>query len=872
MHDELRAAVITYTSNPAYRPLKPRVIAEKLGLGEEAAAQLRKTIKKMVRAGELDYGPNHLVLPIDEEHPSREGIEAVESHDPPPPPGDGRTIIGGDEPPQRRRKAKQESGDAPAGAADETDKADKAEPKTDKIERPAARSQPVKRGKHVVGVFRRVSSGDGFLRPEGTAASAGKDDDIYVNQRNAGDAASGDKVRISIGGSGYRGKPEGKIVDVVERATNQFVGKYFEQDGQGLVEIDGKVFGAPIYVGDPGAKGAKDDDKVVVEMVRFPSHSHEGEGVISKILGEHGEPGVDTMSIKYEFGLPGDFPEDVLDDSRHQATLFAKVDEHNTIEEGRHDLTAETVVTIDPVTARDFDDAISLERIERGHWLLGVHIADVSHFVQPKSALDSEAYDRATSVYLPDEVIPMLPEIISNNLASLQPDKVRYAMTAKIEFTPDGAPVACDVVKSAIKSCRRFAYEEVDEYLAEKGLNGEKKPGEVVQTLTPAVDELLGRMFELAMILRRRRFERGALELNMPEIVIDLDDDGRVTGAHRAENTESHQIIEEFMLAANEAVARRLSDAGMIFLRRTHGNPDERKMKALTEFVRGLGLPADNLQDRFELQELLDRVKDDPRGPAVNFAVLRSMQKAVYSPEEVGHFALASEEYCHFTSPIRRYPDLTVHRLLDELNRFESGEGKKPVQDLATVFTQGDHCSDREHRAAQAERELKKVKLLNYLADKIGMEMEGVITGVERFGLFIAGKELPAEGFVHITALGDDYFEYDRASHSITGRRAGSTFRLGDTVRVAVAKVDPDDRELDFRLLGKIGKSPRGGSGGKKKGGKPHRGKGKGSKPSGAKPSGAKGSGAKGPGPKKSGAKKGTNPPPPKKKKGRKKR
>ncbi|MEM6655333.1 MAG: RNB domain-containing ribonuclease [Planctomycetota bacterium] len=319
-----------------------------------------------------------------------------------------------------------------------------------------------------------------------------------------------------------------------------------------------------------------------------------------------------------------------------------------------------------------------------------------------------------------------------------------------------------------------------------------------VAELAPEVDQLLADMFTLAMTLRRRRFERGALELHMPEMRIDLNQEGRVTGAHLEENTESHQIIEEFMLAANEAVARHLAREGLIFLRRVHAPPDPRKSRALTDFVRDLGFKADNLQDRFELQALLDKAKHDPRSHAVNFAALRSMQKAVYSPEDEGHFALASDCYCHFTSPIRRYPDLIVHRLIDDLNN-----GRKPNQEMATYLGWGDHCSEREQRAAQAERELNKVKLLNFLADKIGMEMNGVITGVEKFGLFVCGDEIPAEGMVHITALGDDYYKYDRATHSINGFRSGNTFRLGDPVRVSVAAVDVDARELDFRLLGK---------------------------------------------------------------------
>jgi len=381
-----------------------------------------------------------------------------------------------------------------------------------------------------------------------------------------------------------------------------------------------------------------------------------------------------------------------------------------------------------------------------------------------------------------------LPEIISNNLASLQPDKVRYAMTCMMEMTAEGVVVATDVFKSAIKSRRRFTYEEVDEYLANRATWKKK--------LTPEVHALLGRMHELAMLLRQRRFRHGALELSMPELKIDLDQEGRVTGAHLEKNTESHQMIEEFMLSANVAVADKLENAGLLFLRRIHGNPDPRKMRALTEFVRELGFEVENLENRFELQKLLDAVRGDSREHAINYATLRSMQRATYSPEEDGHYALAFDTYCHFTSPIRRYPDLTVHRLIETLNR-----GKKPEQRMDDLLLTGDHCSEREQRATEAERELNKVKLLNYLADKIGMELDGVITGVENFGMFITGVTIPAEGFVHISALTDDYYRYDRAGHVIAGFRSGNSYRLGDAVRVAVAAVDVDTRELDFRLL-----------------------------------------------------------------------
>ena len=628
------------------------------------------------------------------------------------------------------------------------------------------------------------------MRPSGVTGDVDhRKTDIYIPADRAQDAASGDTVlvRLSKHRDVRRTNPLGEIVEIIERQTHQFVGTYFETAGNAYVQVDGTVFARPILLGDPGAKNAQPDDKVVFEMVRFPTQFQDGEGVITEVLGPRGEPGVDTLSIIREYNLPDDFPDDALDEARAQAHAFDE-----SIKD-RLDLTAETIITIDPVDARDFDDAISLMRLENGHWRLGVHIADVSHFVPQATALDREAHTRATSVYLPDRVLPMLPEIISNNLASLQPHKVRYAKSVFLEFTAEGLFVGAEAHNAAIKSARRFTYEEVDDYLADREAWRNK--------LQPQVHRLLADMHELAMTLRARRFRRGALELEMKELKVDLDKNGQVTGAHVVENTESHQVIEEFMLAANEAVAEIIQKAGYHFLRRVHASPDPRKLHTLTEFVKELGFQTDSLESRFELQRLLKVVQGRPEQHAVNYAVLRSLQRAVYSPEEEGHYALASDTYCHFTSPIRRYPDLTVHRLLNSIL-----SGKKAVNDLPSLVVLGEHCSDRERRAEAAERELTKLKLLYYLEDRIGQEMDAIVTGVEEFGLFVQGVQLPAEGLVHVTTLADDYYHFDRRSHSLTGRRGGNAFRLGDRVRVEVARVDIERRELDFRIIERKGR------------------------------------------------------------------
>jgi ribonuclease R len=648
-------------------------------------------------------------------------------------------------------------------------------------------------GQHgtVTGTFRKTSGGFGFVRPHPLDGKVGPD--VHIPESGVGDASSGDTVLVRIRRPSRRPErgPSGEIVSVIERVTSSFVGTYFERDGNGYVRVDGTVFSHSIYVGDPGAKGAKPDDKVVFDMIRFPSADDRGEGVITEILGPRGKPGVDTLSIIRALGLPDEFPPDALEEARHLAAGF-----HENNLEGREDFTDWLTITIDPVDARDFDDAVSLTVDPKSkHWQLGVHIADVSRFAPHGGALDREARRRGTSVYLPQRVIPMFPEIISNGLASLQQGKVRFVKSALIDFTPTCQVADVRFANAAIKVRKRFAYEQVSEIL-EKDPGG--PPPDGFHGASEEILLLLRRVRDLALILKKRRQKRGALELMMPEVVLEYNDEGKVSGAHFSKHDISHQMIEECMLAANEAVADALDRKDVAFLRRIHPAPEPTKLKAFADFIHSLGYKIKRETDRFALQRVLNQSANRPEVHAVHYALLRSLKQAAYSPEKDDHYALASENYCHFTSPIRRYPDLTVHRLLDRVIKHG-----KVGSDFEELLILGGHCSKMERRAEVAERELVKHKLLVYMNERLGTEMETIITGVADYGFYSQAETIPVEGLVHVSTLGDDYYRYDEASHSLIGQRTKRRYRLGDKVHVKVIRADLQRRQLDFRVVAK---------------------------------------------------------------------
>jgi ribonuclease R len=715
---DLTETILQYVRRPNYQPVKVKALARRLGIAAEDYAEFRRTVKNLIRQGQLSWGRNHVVRPAD---------------------------------------------------------------------------QQASEGSTVVGIFHKTAGGFGFVRPHGVGKYSPRE--IFVPAHAVGDAATGDEVlvRLTRRPTGSDRGPVGRIVRVVERASHHFVGTYVERGGEGFVIVDGTQFNEPIWVGDAGAKDVRPQDKVVVEIVRFPSPGLPGEGVITEVLGPRGAPGVDTLSVIRAFNLPVAFSAEALAEARQQAERFREDDL-----QGREDFTSWLTITIDPEDARDFDDAVSLSYdSHRRHWHLGVHIADVSHFVPPGSALDREARERGNSVYLPQRVLPMLPEVLSNHLASLQQGRVRYVKSVLMEFTQHGQRVHTRFTEAAIRVARRFTYTQVQQILDAAGDQHQLAKLQQSLQLSPQLLDLLFRMRDFAMILRERRKKRGALELYIPEVELEYDAEGRVCGAHYVPHDISHQIIEEFMLAANEAVAEHLQSLGVPFLRRIHAPPTPHKLREFAEFARELGYDIDPryATDRFQLQRVLEQSRHRPEVHAVHYALLRSLKQAEYSPVEEGHYALASEHYCHFTSPIRRYPDLTVHRLLSRW--LHTGKVSADEQELLAL---GAHCSFTERRADEAERQLIRMKLLAYLSERVGMELEAVITGVESFGFFAQSPLLPVDGLVHVSSLTDDYYYHDETTHSLIGRRTKRRFRLGDRVRVKVVHVDQYRHELDFRV------------------------------------------------------------------------
>jgi len=653
------------------------------------------------------------------------------------------------------------------------------------------RKRPRKKGDRTLqGRFSLSQRGFGFVEPDEADGPTGEED-LFIPPGQTLDAVTGDTVLAEVEGKGDRGY-FGRILEVTERGGERFVGTVLETPEGLTVRPDGGVLLQDFAVPDATSAGARPKDKVVFEPIRYGLKGEAGQAVITEVLGHRGDPGVDTLAVIRQFDLPDEFSDAALEEARRAA---GRIDEEAL--RGRRDLSAETVITIDPEDARDFDDAISLTSHGDGSVTLGVHIADVAHFVPVGSHLDAEAYERGTSVYLPTTVLPMLPETLSNGACSLQEGRTRLAKSVFITFDSDGEPGRVDLANSHIRSTKRLTYRQAQAVIDGKT---DGMPRQVVDLLV-AMDRLARRLLE-----RRRRL--GYLELDLPEVDLEFNDDGRVVDAHPEDTSFSHRIIEMFMIEANEAVARELERAGIACIRRVHPEPDDEAAEELQHFATSVGHRLSDPTDRRELQKLLGRVRGKPEAYGVHLAVLRSLKKAEYRVEPLGHFALGSEAYCHFTSPIRRYPDLTVHRAFDALvrsrgaskGRRRRGDRKPATPKLADgpLDETAAHCSRTERRAEAAERELTKIKLLEYLQGRVGDTFTGVITGVQAFGVFVEDPDLLVDGLVHISSLSDDFYAFDRKKWRLVGRRTGRVLRVGTELVVRIAAVDIPKRQLDL--------------------------------------------------------------------------
>ena len=650
-----------------------------------------------------------------------------------------------------------------------------------------------------VGTFRQNKRGFGFVIPTDPASH----EDLFIPEGENINALTGDIVRARITNREQRdGKVmyRGRITEVIERSKNKFVGTLIKTGNQWTVMPDGNSLIEPILTPDAASRHIRPGTKVVVELTQYPDRSGQrAQGVITDVIGKAGEKDVDLKAVIVQFNLPGPFPEEVQEQARHALDTFDPEAERSR----RLDLSDQMVCTIDPDDAKDYDDAISLRQLDNGHWELGVHIADVSWFVPQGTPLDLEAAERGNSCYFPGHVIPMLPEILSNGVCSLQEGVPRLCKSTFITYDEDANPVGTKFVNTVIKSAKRLRYREaqaiIDNAQEVPHPDGPRRIGDY----PPDVVELLQDMNALARRLQKRRQAQGQIVLTLPEVELLLDEGGKVVDAVPEDQSFTHTLIEMFMVEANEAVARLLDSMKVPFLRRTHPEPEVASSERLRQFVHVAGFKLPKVLDRPAIQALLANVKGKPEAFAINLAILRSLTRAEYSPQKIGHYALASEHYCHFTSPIRRYADLTVHRLLDAYFEARDTSGhaggkkrRKVVMDLDKLpsfdeLTElGRHISFTERRGDDAERDLRQTKLLELLSNHIGEEYLGVITGITNFGIFVQLSEYLIDGLIKYEDLMDDWWDVDERSGVIRGQRTGKRIGIGDPVKAIVVKVD----------------------------------------------------------------------------------
>lgn len=640
------------------------------------------------------------------------------------------------------------------------------------------------------GVFMATTRGFGFVRTEEY------DDDVFVPEPYIGSAFDGDVVMIQIykEGGGKRKRREGKVVRILERANRTVVGTFMKKNEFGFVIVDREKFTSDVYIPSGKTLGAQNGHKVVAEIVDFGDGTKSPEGKVIEILGHIHDPGVDILSIVRGFGLPQQFPEAVM---QKTARIAKEVGEEETA--GRMDFRDQATVTIDGEDAKDLDDAVTIVKNEDGGYELGVHIADVSHYVTEGSALDKEALRRGTSVYLADRVIPMLPHKLSNGICSLNEGVDRLTLSCVITYDAGGKIRGTRIGESVIRVDHRMSYKDVDAIVTAHNAGLMEKYNDFVP--------MFETMKELALILRKNRKKQGSIDFDFPECKIELDDQGRPLEIVPYDRNMATKIIEEFMLAANKAVAEEFFWREVPFVYRVHEYPDREKVKELAalaaNFSYTLKVGREEVHPK-EIQKLIESIEGTEEEVFLSRLTLRAMKRAKYSTENDGHFGLATKYYCHFTSPIRRYPDLQIHRIIKEC--LNGGMSPKRIEHYEERLMQvAKASSDMERRADDAEREVDKLKKAEYMASKLGEEYDGIISGVTGWGIYVE-LENTVEGMVRLADMKDDVYEYDSEHYRVRGQYSGREYRLGQKVRVQVAHADPVNRTIDFLMVDEDGR------------------------------------------------------------------
>jgi ribonuclease R len=647
--------------------------------------------------------------------------------------------------------------------------------------------------------------GFGFLVPDEGG------DDLFLSPRHMRTLLHGDRAVARVTGVDRRGRREGAVVEVLERNTQQVVGRLFSEGGIGFVTPDNKRITQDILIPPESMGGAKEGQIVIAAIREQPSKHTRPIGEIVEVLGEHMAPGMEIDVAIRAHGLPFEWPDDVTDVADK---LGAQVSD--AAKKDRLDLREMPLVTIDGEDSRDFDDAIYCERQEKGGWRLWVAIADVSHYVSPGDALDREARLRATSVYFPERVIPMLPEVLSNGLCSLNPQVDRLCLVCEMQITSRGRIKSFDFHEAVMRSHARLTYTKVAGIVIDKDADLSAE----YQALVPHLEELYG----LYKVLRKARDKRGAIDFESTETKIVFGADRKIERIVPYERNDAHKIIEECMIAANVAAASFLKKHKMPGLYRVHPGPKAEKVEALRAFLGELGLSLGGGDEPHpkDYTLLLEQVRERSDAHLIQTVLLRSLKQAVYSPDNVGHFGLAHDDYAHYTSPIRRYPDLLVHRAIRHVLR--GGKPAKFSYSHEDMVTLGEHCSMAERRADEASWDVEGWLKCEFMQDKVGETYEGVITSVTSFGLFVELKDIYVEGLVHVTSLSNDFYRFDPVGHRMTGERGGRVYRMGDSLRVQVARVNLDERKVDFvpadADAGAAGEAGEGAGRGRRRGGK----------------------------------------------------